>query len=271
MPQVALVLTLVIWGLKVNLFGDDKGSVTEIPAGRYVDMSPNITYYKFPLFVQTYKWTEGKDEGSENDEAIRFQTSEGLQITADIGVTFMINGEAGTAKALFLKYRRGVEEIIDSPLRNAVRDSFNKFGAQYTADQVISTGKTELISKVEADVRAQFAPNIQVTNISWLSSPRPPESIIKALNAKVEATQLATQRENEVRTAEAEALKKVAEAKGTADSILLEARSQAEANRLLSQSITPQIIELKRIEKWDGKYPTVTGGNAVVDMRSIVK
>lgn len=157
------------------------------------------------MFIQTYKWTEGKDEGSMTDEAIRFQTAEGLQIVADIGVTFKFNNEAGTIRNLFLKYRRGVEEIID------------------------------------------------------------------ALNAKVEATQIAIQRENEVRTAEAEAQKKIAEARGKAESILLEAKAQAETNRLLSQSITANLIEVKRIEKWDGKYPTVMGSGTIMDMRGLIK
>jgi prohibitin 1 len=29
---------------------------------------------------------------------------------------------------------------------------------------------------------------------------------------------------------------------------------------LLSKSLTPQLVEMKRIEKWDGVLPQVTGG-----------
>ncbi len=256
-------------GLKIDLMGDQKGAVTEVPPGRYLDLSPNIEYDKFPLFVQTYVWTEGKDGGSPNDEAIRFQTSEGMQIAADIGITFTLNPEPGTAKSLYLKYRRGIEEIIDSPLRNAVRDSFNRHGAKFTADQIIGDGKTALIAMVYEDVKNQFLPDIQIQALSYLKSPRPPQEVIDALNAKVQATQLAMQKQNEVASAKAEADKIIETARGKAESILIEAKAQSEANRLLSQSMTPNLIQQKWIEKWNGVLPTVASDNGgmIVDLR----
>ena len=72
-------------------------------------------------------------------------------------------------------------------------------------------------------------------------------------------TQKALQRENEIAEVEAEAKKKIAEAKGIAESILIEAKAQAQANTILSQSITPQYIEYLKITKWDGKLPLATG------------
>ena len=58
--------------------------------------------------------------------------------------------------------------------------------------------------------------------------------------------------ENEKKAAIAEAEKVVAAAKGKAD-----------ANRILQQSITPELIQLKAVEKWDGKLPLSTGGNTL--------
>jgi len=52
-----------------------------------------------------------------------------------------------------------------------------------------------------------------------------------------------------VLTAEAETQKKIASADGEAESILRVAKAQAEANRLLAESLTTQLVELKRIEK----------------------
>ncbi len=270
-------------GLKVDLLGSEKGAVQEIPAGRYFNISPNVDYYKFPQFTQTYKWTEGKDDTSPNDEAIRFQTGEGLQITADIGISFNVNKEKGTASKLFLQYRRGIEELIDSVIRNKVRDTFMTIGSRYTADQIIGGKKDELLKNVESVVKDYFAPDIEIVSLSWLSSPRPPQQVIDALNEKVKATQIAIQRENEVRTAEAEAKKKVAEAQGRADSVVLEANAkakatlveaeaQAKANKLLSESMTDRLIQYEYIKAWDGKLPTVQGGSGtILDMRNFSK
>lgn len=227
-------------GLKIDLMGDGTGAVTEVPPGWKPDMSPSLEYKKFPQFIQTYGWTEGKDEkmGSPTDEAIRFQTSEGMQIVADVGVTFALNPTPGSAKALYLAYRGGIEEFIDGPLRNAVRDSLVKHGAKYTADQVIGEGKTPLIEVVQKDVTERFSSYVVINTVSWLASPRPPQQVIDALNAKVQATQLAIQKENEVRSAKAEAEKEIEKARGKAQAIYLEAEAQAKANKLLNESLT---------------------------------
>jgi regulator of protease activity HflC (stomatin/prohibitin superfamily) len=59
---------------------------------------------------------------------------------------------------------------------------------------------------------------------------------------------------------EAEAKQKVAQASCEAEAVLMRAKAEAEANRLLTQSLGPPLMEYKRLEKWDGKLPQVTGG-----------
>lgn len=54
---------------------------------------------------------------------------------------------------------------------------------------------------------------------------------------------------NEVKVAEAEARKAEAEAKKRI------VAAQAEANRLRTQTLTPQVLEKAWIDKWDGKLP----------------
>ena len=92
----------------------------------------------------------------------------------------------------------------------------------------------------------------------------------QAIDAKVQAGQVAAQRETEVATARAEAEKAVAKAEGEARSrkaiadanayaIIKEAEAQKQANELLASSITPDLIEYNRTRKWDGKLPQVTG------------
>ena len=44
------------------------------------------------------------------------------------------------------------------------------------------------------------------------------------------------------------------------------AEAQAEANRKLAESLSDTLIEYQKIQKWDGKLPTVSGGNALVSI-----
>ena len=94
---------------------------------------------------------------------------------------------------------------------------------------------------------------------------------MEALNRKIEAIQLAQQRENELREAEAQARKEVAiisgeaqsrviKAKSEAESTLLKAGAEASANLLIQKSLTKQMIEWEAVKKWDGKLPEVLSG-----------
>lgn len=42
--------------------------------------------------------------------------------------------------------------------------------------------------------------------------------------------------------------------------------AQAEAKRKLAESLSDTLIEYQKIQKWDGKLPTVSGSNALVSI-----
>ena len=56
-----------------------------------------------------------------------------------------------------------------------------------------------------------------------------------------------------------------------ANAIKVQAEAQAEANRLLTASLTDTLVEYQKVQKWDGKLPTVTGGSAILDTRSLTE
>lgn len=66
----------------------------------------------------------------------------------------------------------------------------------------------------------------------------------------------------------AEADKQVAitNAEAEAQKTSIAADAQADANRKLAESLSDTLIEYQKIQKWDGKLPTVSGGNALVSI-----
>ncbi len=48
---------------------------------------------------------------------------------------------------------------------------------------------------------------------------------------------------------------KVATAEGNAQALLTSAKAEAEANRMKQQTLTPLLIQLEYVQKWDGKLP----------------
>ena len=66
----------------------------------------------------------------------------------------------------------------------------------------------------------------------------------------------------------AEADKQVAitNAEAEAQKTSIAAEAQAEANRKIAESLSDTLIEYQKVQKWDGKLPTVSGGNALVSI-----
>lgn len=248
-------------GIKVYLLGGDKGVDTEeLGAGRYW-IGINEELHLFPTFTQNTVWTRDSKEGSENDESISFQTVEGLKVDADIGVSYAIQPDK--VNSIFQKYRRGIDEITDTFLRNMVRDALVTASSTIPMESVYGVGKADLMSRVEKIVREQVAPlGITVERIYWIGSLRLPPAVETALNAKLEATQKASQRQNEIATAIAEADKKVAKARGEAESILQIANAEAKAIKLKGDALAknPLVVRLTAIEKWNGQLPRVSSG-----------
>jgi regulator of protease activity HflC (stomatin/prohibitin superfamily) len=82
----------------------------------------------------------------------------------------------------------------------------------------------------------------------------------KAIEAKQVAQQQVETQKQVLAQREIEAQQRVATAKGESQSILLVAQGQAQANDVLSRSITPILVSYKSIEKWNGALPQVSGG-----------
>lgn len=249
-------------GVKVYLLGGSKGvDSEELSVGRYW-IGMNEQLYIFPTYMQNYTWTREPDATGTEDESISFQTVEGMTANADVGISYQL--DPTKINKIFQTYRRGVDEITDTFLRNMVRDALVKQASTKPIEYIYGAGKADLMQAVQADVQKQVQDiGIKIDKIYWIGEIRLPQTVIDSINAKNAATQMAQQRQNEVAQARAEAEKKVAEAKGEADSILLKAKSQAEANKILSSSITPELVQYRALDKWDGVLPRMTGNSAV--------
>ena len=141
--------------------------------------------------------------------------------------------------------------------------------AKYNAEDLINERAT-LANSIEDLLSAKLAPyqitviNTSITDIDFKSS----------FTDAVEAKQVAQQ--NKLR-AETEAAQKLVEAEAEANvrkinadaeayETKVKAEAEAEANRLISQSLDGQILEKMYYESWDGKLPTVLGGEGSMNL-----
>lgn len=239
-------------GVVVNPFGENRGVESkEISIGVHF-LAPWKSVYKFPTYEQNHQWV--------GDDAFIFQTSEGLPVSAEIGISYHL--EKDHIHNLFHKYRKGMKEITELYVRNVLRDNLNKLSSKINIEDLFSDKKEDLFTQVHNNMNNELKEvGITVTHVYIIGRINVPDTVKDALNKKIEASQRAQQRENELREAEAEAKKIIAKSRGEAESLIIEATSRAKENDLINKSLSPELLKWKYLEKWNGRLPRTVAGN----------
>lgn len=257
-------------GIKVNKLGDDKGVGEVVGVGRYWT-GWNTTVYTFPTFKQMKTY----------DDVFNFQMSDGTTIGYQIGMAYKVTPTKVTT--VFQTYRKGVDDITDTDMKQKIADGLNRMASKMTTDKFIDGGKAELLDKVLKEMQTEMAPiGIEVISLSYVGKPEYPPTVIESINAKVKANQTTLQRTQEVLQREAEANMARAQADGEADVKRKQASAEADAIRMKADAeanaITkvgealnryPQMKELKSIEKWNGVLPTYLTSGAPTPFVSV--
>jgi len=255
-------------GVEINLAGQQRGA-SEIPIRTgWVVYSPLTTQIiEFPTYVQTVKWTRDTNEGHPINEEMGFNSKEGMEIFVDVSLSYAI--EPSKVPDFYVKYRvDDLDRFTHGILRDIVRNSLNEVASTYVVEDIYGERKAEFLNKVQSMIQTKVTPvGVGVQQFGFIGAPRVPAVIATAITAKAQAIQQAERARNELATTQAEAAKKIAEAEGDAKSLVTRAQGEADANRIRQNSLTPQLLELRRIEnnralidKWNGQLPTVETG-----------
>ncbi|WVW37770.1 SPFH domain-containing lipoprotein [Aeromonas phage Gekk3-15] len=244
-------------GVKVDLYGDEKGvQGTPVGVGKYW-LSWNEEIYKFPTFNQLENY----------ETPFNFQTKDSMTVGAKIGIEYYVNPEKVTK--VFQTYRKGVDEITSINIRQKISDSLIKNSSKTDITSLAEGGKAKLMEAVTADLTRDLDPiGIKIVKVSLLDDLIYPAEIRQAINDKIGATQKAMARENEVAEAKAAADKVIEAARGESESKLLRDTAEAKGIELRGKALQnyPQVIESDKVNKWNGALPLYTGGGAPMVM-----
>lgn len=234
-------------GVMVDLLGSDKGvQQTVVGTGRYW-VGLNEELYLFPTFNQLYSYPQ----------PFNFQTSDSMKVSAKIGIEYYVD-ESKVSK-VFQTYRKGVEEITQENLRQNISDALIKHSGTMDINTLAGGGRTTLLDKVTEELNKKLDPiGIKLVKLSWTDDLVYPQKVTDSINAKIEASQKALLRENEIQQSKAEAQKEIEEAKGKAEAIRLAAEAESEAIALRGEALrkNPEVLQLEAIGKWNGILPT---------------
>jgi regulator of protease activity HflC (stomatin/prohibitin superfamily) len=265
-------------GIRVKLAGNSRG-VQDMPVVTgwvfYNPITEQIV--EFPTSVQNVVWTASKNEGRAHDESITFSSNEGVNVNADIGLSFHIDPQL--APHLYLRFReQNLERLSDGYVRNAVREGFNDVASRLPVQEIYGSGKAKLVNDVSEKLRGKLGGDgFIIDQLTINGALRLPENVAQAINRAMEATQNAISAENRVRQVKAEAEQNVAQAlgeaeasrtraRGEADAALIRARAEAKANQIIRLSATGPVLQYRALEKWNGKLPAFNGGGGQLPM-----
>ena len=213
---------------------------------------------EYPVFLKTVVLTRANGEGAGSNDEINVNSVEGQPLSLDVSLSFELD-PAQTPK-LYSTFRTDIDQITHGFVKQAIRQSLQEVvGTEPIAD-IIGPKKAEATNRARALIAQRLQPYGFEVKQFTINELRAPAAVMEAINQKNVMQQQALTAQNELQKNTFQAQGDSIKAAGRAKAIMAEAEAQARANQLLSQSITPTLVQYELTKKWNGQMPQVTGG-----------
>lgn len=247
-----------------------------------ISPTQNVTTYSIGI-EQSYL-TASKDGDSSEDESFEVPSNDGKGLTVDM--TFTYRYDADRVADTFTRFKgQSGKDVKNSFIKPNIMSWTKEVTAKYSVIDLLGDKRATLNSELTDYLKQKFEPyGIVIESVSLINID-PDEETRSAVQKKVNAQQdlelakieqqtanVNAEKEKEVAITKANQEKETAQI--NAEAKLIEAQAQADANRLISQSLTPELIRQQMYDKWDGKLPTVQAGNdssVIVDAKDVLQ
>jgi regulator of protease activity HflC (stomatin/prohibitin superfamily) len=194
--------------------------------------------------------------GLKRNPAIRVMDSRGLDVFIDLAVQYNLRAEMAP-KTIATWGTAWEDKIVNTKVREIVRDVIGKYTAE-TLPQKRQEIAKEIQDKVRSKVEAIPGKPVILDSVELrdIELPAKIKAKIEELQAEKQNVMIAEQQkerakreaERKAEIARGEAQKRRIEAQGKADQITIEAQAQAKANKIISASLTEDLLKLEQIK-----------------------
>jgi len=256
------LLLFILTGSFGVINAGERGVKTRL--GAVVGVAEPGLYFKIPLIermtIMEVKTRTINYDQSSSYEGESFDTSSLSGASKDlqdvwIGVVVNYHVDASKVSDIYSQYK-SVENFETNVIEPIIREVVKSTAAQYTAEELV-TKRADFGDKVNLTLSERFTTKnailerFSVTNFEFSAA------FTEAIENKVTAVQNAEAAKNKLEQIKFEAQQTIETAKAT-----------AEAQRIQAASLAAQggtdYVNLKAIEKWDGKLPQQMIPNATV-------
>ena len=203
---------------------------------------------------ETREWSSAKDNGtSAKNQAIYAESKESIGFSVGMNCSAQIYTEDDAVKFLYSYNNKTLEQIMDSEIRARVESKFVEECAKYSLNEIL-VNKEQIMNTVREDVTNYFGDKgITITVLGMKDGIEyEDEAIQTAINEKFSSEQKLVTQENNNKVI-------VSKAEAEAEAQRIAAEAEADANKKIAESLTSELIEKQKIEKWKGDVPQVQG------------
>lgn len=217
---------------------------------------------------ETREWNSTKEGGtSAKNQAIYAESSESIGFSVGMNCSAQIYTEDDAVKFLYSYNNKTLEAIMDTEIRARVESKFVEECAKYNLNDILAK-KEEIMATVRTDVTTYFdEKGITITVLGMKDGIEYDDPAIQAsINEKFSSEQkLVTQKNNNAVV--------ISKVEADAQAKIMAAEAEAEANKKVADSLTPELIEMMKYEKWNGELPKVQSGDGatIVDVGNVLE
>lgn len=228
-------------------------------------INPFLKVKEFTVGNEQLILTKDKRDGSKENESFKVATSDDASISVSFQMSYRYNQENVVDTYKKFKGMDG-EDIVEQRVKTVLKSKISEVTTNYSMMDIYSGNRSEINNAITEYLNKEFgnAYGIEVLDASIIDV-HPDEKLKEAIDDRVTALQQKQQAEAEQEKVKVEADTKLIEAENEAAIKVKEAQAEAEANRVISQSITDELIRMTEAEarKKHG-WVEVQGVDAVV-------
>lgn len=229
-------------------------------------VAPGKKVITYSIGVEQSYLTKSNKGDSKHNDSFNVPTSDGKTVNCDLEFSYRFAEEQIADTFVKFKGRDG-QDILDTFIKPKMIAWSQEITAKYPVTQILGDKRDEINNELDTYLKGKFEKYgivIDTVNFTRISADK---QTMKAIQKKVTAQQELETAQVKAKTAKVNADKDLQVAEINAKKKKVEAEAEAKANKTISDSLTDKLIEQNKINKWDGKMPTVSGGQSIVDLR----
>lgn len=224
---------------------------------------PHEKVTEYSVATEQLLMTKKDTKESEGNESFNATCKDGV-LNVDLEMSYHF--EAEDIPEIAKRYRGlSGEEIVNTRIKSKVRTYVNEVTSEYTVLEAYMDKKSELNTELTAHLQDKLAPYGIVVESATLPRTEPDEAIKQAITERSKKAQEVEAAKQEQEKQKILAETKKIEAQGEAEAAIERARGEAEANEIVSKSLTENLLKQQELEaRQKHGWVTIQGANTVV-------